>query len=351
MTAVTALSEVKDWGAQLPDLCAQDISDIGIGPDDRVYLLYRAPSFIVACTPDGVPLRTIGEGILGPRAHGVTVTANGLVYVVDSGAHRIVIFGPDGALLREFGSGPTNPEFAGKWTGEYIDHVHRAYPPFCPPTRIAVAPSGEMFVSDGYGNCRIHHFTRDGDLVASWGEPGTGPGQFHTPHDIYLDSGGRLLVCDRENDRIQVFDSGGRFLKQWTDLRRPQAVVQGPDGLFYVGEGAWRPGHLSPVHGKVSPASSRVSVLAEDGTVVERLGEPGEGAGPAATDPFYAAHGITIDSAGGLYVAEVSLSVGKQFAAPVPHTATTKYTRAQDAEVAPFRAAVTMTPVPPNTRP
>ena len=80
----------------------------------------------------------------------------------------------------------------------------------------------------------------------------------------------------------------------------PQAVVQGPDGLFYVAEGAWRPGHVSPVHGKVTPASSRVSVLAEDGTVMERLGETGDGAGPAGTDLFYAAHGIMIDSVGGL---------------------------------------------------
>jgi DNA-binding beta-propeller fold protein YncE len=327
MTAAAALREVKEWGAELPHLRAQDISDIGIGADDTVYLLYRAPSYIVACTPEGAQVRTIGEGILGPRAHGVTVTADGLVYVVDSGAHRIVILAPDGALVRDFGSGPTNPEFAGKWTGEYIDHVHRAYPPFCLPTRIAVAPSGEMFVSDGYGNCRIHRFTRDGGLVASWGEPGTGPGEFHTPHDIFIDKHGRVLVCDRENDRVQVFDQDGRPLEQWTDLRRPQAVVQGPDDLYYVAEGAWRPGHVSPVHGTVSPASSRVSVLAAGGAVVERLGGPAEGAAPAATDRFLAAHGITIDSVGGLYVAEVSLSVGQGFPEPAAHIAASKYTR------------------------
>lgn len=331
MTQATVLREVKEWGANLPDLRAQDISDIGIGANDNVYLLYRNPTFIVVCTPAGDVVRTIGEGILGPRAHGVTVTQDGLVYVVDSGAHRIRILAPDGPVIREFGSGPTNPAFAGKWTGDYVDNVDRAYPPFCLPTRIAVSPSREIFVSDGYGNCRIHHFTPDGDLVHSWGEPGTGPSQFNTPHDIFLDKGGRILVCDRENDRIQVFDTGGRLLDQWTDLHRPQGVVQGPDDLYYVAEGAWRPGHVSRVHGAVSPAPSRVSVLAAGGAVIERLGEEAEKDGdPYAPDRFIAAHGITTDSAGGVYVAEVSFSVSQRFPRPGGHIAASKFSRDQN---------------------
>jgi len=336
MIEATALREVREWGANLPDLRAQDISDVGIGADDNVYLLYRNPTFIVVCTPAGEVVRTIGEGILGPRAHGVTVTADGVVYVVDSGAHRIRILAPDGSVIREFGSGPTNPAFAGKWTGDYADNVDRAYPPFCLPTRIAVSRAGEIFVSDGYGNCRIHHFTPDGDLVHSWGEPGTGPGQFNTPHDIFLDKRGRILVCDRENDRIQVFDIGGRLLEQWTDLRRPQGVVQGPDDLYYVAEGAWRPGHVSRVHGTVSPAPSRVSVLADGGAVVERLGEEAREDGePGAPHRFIAAHGITIDSAGGVYVTEVSFSVSQRFPQSAGHVAASKFCRDQDAEMAP----------------
>jgi DNA-binding beta-propeller fold protein YncE len=330
MTQATALREVEEWGANLPDLRTQDISDIGIGTDDNVFLLYRNPSFIVVCTPAGDVVRTIAEGILGPRAHGVTVTPDGLVYVVDSGAHRIRILAPDGSVIREFGSGPTNPAFARKWTGEYIDNVDRAYPPFCLPTRIAVSPSGEIFVSDGYGNCRIHHFMPDGDLVHSWGEPGTGPGQFNTPHDIFLDRSARILVCDRENDRIQVFGQDGHLLEQWTDLHRPQGVVQGPDNLYYVAEGAYRPGHVSPVHGTVSPEPSRVSVLADGGAVVERLGEEsGKDGEPDAPDRFIAAHGITIDSAGGVYVAEVSFSVSQRFPRPGVHIAASKFCRGE----------------------
>ena len=324
MTQPTTLRAVRQWGADLPDLQAQDISDIGIGADDLVYLLYRSPSFIIVCTPAGEVVRTIGEGILGPRAHGVTVSPDGQVYVVDSGAHHIRILAPDGAVIREFGSGPTNPAFAREWSGDYTDNIDRAYPPFCLPTRIAVSPAGEIFVADGYGNCRIHHFTPDGDLVASWGEPGTGPGQFNTPHDIFLDKSGRILACDRENDRIQVFGQDGRLLGQWTDLHRPQAVVQGPDDMYYVAEGAWRPGHVSPVHGKVNPACSRVSVLADGGAVVERLGEEGEEGEP---DRFIAAHGITIDSAGGVYVAEVSFSVSRRFSQPGGHIAVSKFCR------------------------
>lgn len=303
------LRVAADWGLELPDLRAQDVSDITVDTDDNVYLLYRNPSFIVVSSPAGVPLRTIGEGVLGPRAHGVTAFPDGRLLVIDSGSHRVLTFDRDGSLKGEFGSGPANPAFATPTSGNYFEHVDRPYPPFTLPTRAAVSASGDLFISDGYGNCCVHHYSASGRLVRSWGEPGTSPGQFHTPHDIYIDRRQRVLVCDRENDRIQVFDRDGGFLDQWTDLHRPQAVVEGPDGLYYVAEGAWRPGHVSPVHGRVGTAPSRVSVLADGGGVVTRFG--GEQAGTPGS--FLGAHGLAVDSRGDVYVAEVAYSLSRNF--------------------------------------
>ena len=82
-------------------------------------------------------------------------------------------------------------------------------------------------MTDGYGNARVHRFSPDGKLIRSWGEPGTGPGQFNLPHDIWVHPDGRVLVADRENERIQIFDLDGEFMEQWTHLQRPAGLSSG----------------------------------------------------------------------------------------------------------------------------
>ena len=77
--------------------------------------------------------------------------------------------------------------------------------PFNHPTNLALGPGGEMYVADGYGNCRVHKFSPEGELLHSWGEPGEGPGQFNLPHGVGVDRSGRVAVADRENDRVQFF--------------------------------------------------------------------------------------------------------------------------------------------------
>jgi sugar lactone lactonase YvrE len=106
------------------------------------------------------------------------------------------------------------------------------------PTDIAVAPSGEIFTSDGYGNSRIHKFSAAGEHLFSWGEPGTGPGEFNPPHGVWIDRRGRLLVADRQNDRVQVFDQQGIFLEIWpTELIGP--AFFDADDIVYIGA-QWR---------------------------------------------------------------------------------------------------------------
>src|SRR5438477_273239 len=86
--------------------------------------------------------------------------------------------------------------------------------------RPLVAPGGDLYVTDGYGNARVHRFSAEGRLLQSWGEPGAGPGQFNLPHGIAVLADGRVLVADRENDRIQLFDPEGKYLDQWTQVQR-----------------------------------------------------------------------------------------------------------------------------------
>ncbi len=168
---------------------------------------------------------------------------------------------------------------------------------------MAVAQNGELFVSDGYGNCKVHRFSPDGELIQSWGDPGTGPGQFYLVHGVEVTADGRVLVADRENDRVQVFSPDGTFLEEWTDVQRPTNVDVAPDGRIYVSELWWRVGMHSYAQGEIGENQpGRVSVLAPDGTELARWGGPD----PCAPGSFCAPHDICVDSRGDLYVAEVT---------------------------------------------
>ncbi|MEI9851548.1 MAG: 6-bladed beta-propeller [Sphingomonas sp.] len=134
-------------------------------------------------------------------------------------------------------------------------------------------------MADGYGNARIHQFSPSGELRNSFGDVGTGPGQFHLPHGIALDRDENIIVCDRENDRLQFFDRTGRYITMWTDVLRPTDVTVDKDGLIYVSE-LWRPmepGQGSFVHGFAGhDLPGRVSVFRGDGKLVARWGADSE---------------------------------------------------------------------------
>ena len=89
-------------------------------------------------------------------------------------------------------------------------------------------PNGDIYVTDGYRNARVHRFTRDGKLVTSWGTPGHAAGQFHLPHSIAIDDDGKLYVADRANQRIQIFSPDGDFLGQWTGMGGPNDITPRP---------------------------------------------------------------------------------------------------------------------------
>jgi DNA-binding beta-propeller fold protein YncE len=263
--------EVAEGWGQLPEGWTFGwIPAVAVDSQDRVYVYSRSEHPMVVFDRDGRFLASWGEDVL-KDAHGIFIDANDQIYCVERQTHCMRKFTTDGKLLMTLGT-PDQPGEEEK--------------PFRLPTDIAFASTGEIFVSDGYGNARIHKFSPDGELLTSWGGRGTGPGEFNLPHCVRVDRQDRVLVCDRENNRIQLFDTLGNFLTQWTGFRQPDTIYIDPDGTLFVAE-----------------LGLRVSVLTPDG---ERITEWGGGVKSTAPGGFLAGpHGIWGDSRGDLYVGEV----------------------------------------------
>jgi DNA-binding beta-propeller fold protein YncE len=301
---------VADWEHPPEGQTHRDVSDVAVDSSDRVFLLTREDSRVSIYDRDGGFIKSWGEDVLTARPHGITIGPDNSVYCVDEDDQTIRRFTPDGEQLSVIGVSGVTSDTGVDWSlknlKERTASISQGGPPFNHPTKLAVAPNGHLYVTDGYGNARVHHFTSDGELVASWGEPGVGPGQFHLPHCICVTPDQRVLVADRENDRIQVFTLDGNFVQAWTDLQRPTAIALDRDGLIYVTELAWLRGQYSWVRGPIEDAKpARLSILDPGGNVLIRFGA---GTSQCAAGNFAAPHGIAIDSRGDLYVAEVIYS-------------------------------------------
>lgn len=304
---------VPEW-EQVPDGVSHgDVADVAIGPDDSVYLITRRPPQVVIYDKNGAFIRSWGQDVFSARPHSITVSADGTVYVVDELPHVIYHFTADGRRIGVIGT-PGQAGDSGIDTSisdmyDRLASIRRGAPPFNLPTKVAEAPNGELYVTDGYGNCRVHRFSEDGRYLASWGEPGTGPGQFYVPHHVVVTADERVIVCDRENERIQIFTLNGEFMEAWTGLQRPAAIAIDSDNLIYVAELPWRIGGGSFLQGRIATEQhARVSVLDPSGHVLEHWGTPE----PCAPGSFVAPHGMAIDSRGDLYVAEVTWSFAGQ---------------------------------------
>jgi len=298
---------VEGWEQTPPGMARQDAVGVGIDSRDRVFLLTRERSLVLIYERDGRFVGSWGEGMFTARTHGLTVGPDDSVYCTDDGNQTVRKFTPDGQLLLTLGT--LNQVSDTGYDGRTLESIRRGGPPFNRPTNLAVAPSGDLYVSDGYGNARVHRFSASGELIQSWGEPGTGPGQFILPHGVRVAADGRVLVADRENDRIQVFSPNGEFLAQWNNVQRPTDLAIDRDGTVYVSE-LWRtPGPRPCGLGVVTDDQpGRVTVLDPNGEVVLRFGASSENR--CAPGNHCAPHCIAVDSRGDLYVGEVSYTVG-----------------------------------------
>ena len=279
---------VEDW-AKLPDGWEfRDVAAVAVDSTDTVYVFNRGEHPIMVFDREGNFLRSWGEDLF-IRAHGIHVGPDDALYCTDDGDHTVRKCTTDGKVLLEIGIPGTPAPFM---SGE----------PFHRCTHTALSPDGHLFVSDGYGNARVHKYTPDGKLVHSWGEPGADAGQFNVVHNIVSDDEGWIYVADRENHRVQVFDTNGKYETQWKNLHRPCGLYmpRGKCPHCFIGE-------LGPgmaINRGIPNLGPRLSIVTNEGELVARLGgEDGPGQEPGK---FLAPHGLAIDSRGDIYVGEVA---------------------------------------------
>jgi DNA-binding beta-propeller fold protein YncE len=284
----TGYDVVPSWPARPAELTWGAMAGIAIGPSDEVWTFNRGAVPVQVYTTAGAIVRSWGKGAFR-EPHQVRIDHEGNVWVVDSGLDVVRKYTPDGSLLMTVGTPGSS--------GDDTSHFNR-------PTDVAVAPAGDLFVTDGYGNDRVVHFDPAGRFVRSWGTLGSAPGQFSLPHSIALDSRGRLLVADRNNARVQVFDQTGRFLDEWRDLLVPwHIVVTAGDEIYVCGSAPMRwprlriPGLLVGI----PPKDQLIMVFNPDGRVIRLCTFP-KGQGPGELDWL---HGMAVDRAGNLYLGDI----------------------------------------------
>jgi DNA-binding beta-propeller fold protein YncE len=296
---------LPSWERLPPAWSFGEVAGVAADARGRVFVFNRGTHPVIVFEPDGTFVTAWGEGLF-VRPHGIHIDPAGAVYCTDDAGHAIYKFSPDGKLLQTLGV-PGQGSDTGA-AGNDFRTIRRAGPPFNYPTNVAPAPSGDLYVSDGYGNARIHRFTPDGRLLHSWGEPGGGPGQFRIPHGIAVDARGTVYVADRENSRLQLFSPDGTYLEEWTDVARPCQAFIDPAGVVYLAElgfraGMW-PGAEPPHPGATG---GRMSIFSPAGKLLARWGG---GDNPTAPGDFVAPHDVWVDGRGDVYVGEVVLSAG-----------------------------------------
>jgi DNA-binding beta-propeller fold protein YncE len=288
------------WGKLPTGTRLGDVPAIGVDSHDQILVFQRAEPPVLVFNQDGDLLASWGDGLF-KRPHGIFVAPDDSVYCIDDEGQCVKKFTRDGTLVQEINA-KDQTAVTGYRPG-YPYSVARSSPPFCYPTGAALTrDAGELLVTDGYGNARVHRFDKEGRLVSSFGDPGSAPTQFVIPHGIHVEDDGTYFVSDRENERAQIFDAVGNYIESWAGLNCPNNIVKGNDGYFYVAELGRK--MQGPPEGKYVVRNAMPARV----TVRDRAGH--EVAGWESPDPdgdgvFFAPHGIAIDSRGDLYIGEV----------------------------------------------
>ena len=226
--------------AQLPGITLDRVVGVGVDSHNRIYVAHRGERPLLRLHADGTldgefgaahQRKSVAYDLRGPTPvpiaerhwlHGLHVDSWDNVWITDVSRHLVMKFSPEGELRLTLGVDGVSG----------CDDRH-----FFQPTHVCVLPTGEIFVTDGYGNSRIAKFGPDGRFLGDWGRRGTAPGEFHTPHVITRGTDGLLYMTDRENDRIQVFRTDGTHVATWPGLHSVDGLYAAPDGFVYGSAG------------------------------------------------------------------------------------------------------------------
>ena len=289
---------VENWGKLPPGLRYSEVAAVGVDSKDNVYVFARGQNPMIVFDREGNFLRTWGQGLF-TRAHGLHIGTDDTLYCTDDGDHTVRHMTTEGKLLMEIGI-PGKP-------AEYMSGE-----PFHRCTHTALSPGGDIYVSDGYGNARVHKYSPDGKLLFSWGQPGTNPGEFNIVHNICCDDDGWVYVADRENHRIQVFNGQGKYETQWNNMHRPcgLCMTRGKNAIAYIGES----GPSMSVNVNSPGIGPRVSLWTLEGKRIAQVGD----ATRVKPSQFTSPHGVAVDSRGDIYVGEVARTAMKNKGTPIP---------------------------------
>lgn len=292
---------MRDWPALPPSHVLGECTAVGVDARDNVVVLHRSGRVWTTPFPTD-PIAALTVSVIDGRSgklltawgtnlfimpHGIGIDREDNVWITDVGRQQVFKFTHDGRLLLTLGERGV----AG------ADKGHFNY-----PSDVAVLPDGSFYVSDGYKNTRVVKFTAEGRYDFEWGGKGAGPGQFNLPHSVAVDATGRVIVCDRSNARLQVFDPKGRFLAEWKGplIGRPYGVSVGADGHIYAIDGG-----DGPLKRQDRPRAVELDVY---GTVLDRFGAYGTEAGQ-----FVLGHDIAVARDGSVYVADASANRVQKF--------------------------------------
>jgi len=277
------------WPKKPSTITWGDVPGVAVDAKDNVWVFTRHAPNLQIYTPKGDLLKTWPD-LEHKTAHHIKFDAAGNVWLADVGLHTVRKFSPDGKLLLTLGT----PGVEG------VDETH-----LNKPTDMAIAPSGDVFVSDGYGNNRVVHFDRQGKFVKAWGKMGSAPGEFNLPHAICMDSKGRLYVADRSNARIQVFDQSGAFVEQWRNLLVPWGLSITPQDEIWACGSSPTLDHNNQGMTGIPPRDQVFMRFATSGKLLElwcpTLGAEGQEK-PGETDWV---HAVATDSKGNLYAGDI----------------------------------------------
>ena len=308
-----------------PDLYFGEATGVAVNSKGHVFVFSRGnttgPAYAASAAqllefgPDGKFIREIGKNLYAwSFGHAVRIDKDDNIWAIDKGSDMVIRFNPEGRVTMVFGR---KQEASDETTGP-LKHPVPPLPAedgrFRQVTDVAFGPEGDIFISDGYINSRIAKADKDGNWIKSWGNRGTNPGEFNTPHNIAADAKGNVYVADRGNRRIQVFDSEGKFLRMITvdvpfDENARSAIGNKPDLKTYQQVQTFVPGApwtvcITPPPNQVLYTSDaypgRVYKLSLDGKVLGVLGQSGK-----QLKQFGWIHAIACPSENEIYIAEL----------------------------------------------